>query len=217
MPLSPRARLCYDSPMPARWSKEKWRRVNIPRKMWHASSGMFMISVLIWNYPSKRMALEILFAAAVLLLIIDIVRFSSHEGRSFFKSFFGQLAGAKEEEGPNASFFYAISLLVAVLLYSPRIAMGSITSLAIGDPVAAIIGTMFGKRRIFGKSLEGALANALVSFGLIVIFVRSPFVAAVGAVTGALVEMIPIPKVDDNLSVPIAAGLAMTIAQSLVS
>lgn len=185
--------------------------------MWHASSGMFMISVLIWSYPSKRLALQILFAAAVILLVIDIVRFSSYEGKSLFRNCFGQLTGSKEEEGPNASFFYAVSLLVAVLLFNPRIAMGSITSLAIGDPVACIVGTMYGRRRVWGKSIEGAAANALVSFGLITIFVRSPLVAATGALAGAAVELIPIPKVDDNLSVPIVSGLAMTIVHSLIS
>lgn len=198
-------------------SKEAWKRVNLPRKLWHASSGMFMISVLIWNYPSKRMSLQILSVAALLTLIIDVVRFSSREGKSFFRNYFGQLAGTKEEDGPNASFFYAVSLLIAVLLFSPRIAMGAIASLAIGDPVAAIVGIMFGRHRVWGKSIEGAAANALVSFILINFFVRSPLVAASGAVSGAVVELLPIPKVDDNLSVPIVSGLVMTIVQSLIS
>jgi dolichol kinase len=178
---------------------------------------MLMISVLIWNYPSKRLCLQILSLAALLLLAIDIARFSSREGKSFFRTYFGQLAGSKEEEGPNASFFYAVSLLIAVLLFSPRIAMGAIASLAIGDPVAAIVGIMYGRHRIKGKSIEGAAANAVISFMLIILFVRSPIVAASGALAGAFVELMPIPKVDDNLSVPIVSGLAMTIAQSLIS
>lgn len=198
-------------------SKEAWKRVNLPRKLWHASSGMVMISILIWNYPSKSMALQILSVAAVLLLVIDIVRFSSREGKSFFQTYFGQLAGSKEEDGPNASFFYAVSLLIAVLLFSPRIAMGAIASLAIGDPIAAIVGIMFGRRRVWGKSFEGAAANAFVSFILINFLVQSPLVAASGAVAGAFVELLPIPKVDDNLSVPIVSGLVMTITQSLTA
>jgi dolichol kinase len=198
-------------------SKEAWRRVNVPRKIWHATGGLFVISVLLLTYPSKRLAFQITVVVGILMLIIDIVRFSSYEGRSLFQSYFGHLTGKKEEEGPNASFFYAVSILIALLLFSPRIAMGAIASLAIGDPVAAIVGIMYGRHRIKGKSIEGAAANAIVSFALIIFFVRSPIVAAAGALAGAIVELMPIPKVDDNLSVPIVSGLAMTIAQSLIS
>lgn len=197
-------------------SKEAWKRVNIPRKLWHASSGMFVILILILNYPSKSMAFQILAVVALLMLIIDIVRFSSHEGKSLFQNYFGHLTGKKEDEGPNASFFYAVSLLIALLLFSPRIAMGAIASLAIGDPIAAIVGIMFGRHRVRGKSFEGAAANAIVCFFLINFLVRSPIVAASGALSGAAVEMFPIPKVDDNLSVPIVSGLVMTIVQSLL-
>jgi dolichol kinase len=197
-------------------SREAWKRINPKRKLWHFSAGAFMVSVLIWNYPSKGVPLLILGAATVLLLVIDILRFGTPWGRQLFRVYFGQLAGSKEDEGPNASFFYAVSLLVAVLLFEPRIAMGAIISLAVGDPVAGIVGTFFGRIRVKGKAVEGAVANFAVSFILINLLVPSPWIALAGSAAGAAVELAYIPKVDDNLSVPIVSGLVMTIVSSLI-
>jgi diacylglycerol kinase (CTP) len=197
-------------------SKNAWKRINLPRKLWHASSGAFMVSVLIWNYPSKRLPLLILLGAVIVLFVIDVLRFGTSWGKELFKTFFGQLAGRKEDEGPNASFFYAVSLFIAVVLFEPRIAMGAIISLAIGDPVAGIIGTLFGRIRIKGKAVEGAVANFAVSFFLINVVVSSPWIALSGALAGSLVELLPIPKVDDNLSVPIVSGLAMTLVKAII-
>lgn len=197
-------------------SREIWKRINPKRKLWHFSAGAFMVSVLIWNYPSKRTSLLILGASVIVLLVIDILRFGTPWGRQLFRIFFGQLAGKKEDDGPNASFFYAVSLLVAVLLFEPRIAMGAIVSLAVGDPLAGIVGSLFGRIRVKGKAVEGAVVNLVVCFFLIDLLVPSPWIALAGAAAGAAVELAHIPKVDDNLSVPIASGLAMTIVSSLV-
>lgn len=197
-------------------SSEVWKRINLKRKLWHFSAGAFMISILIWNYPSKRIALLILGASSLVLLVIDILRFGTGWGRQLFRDIFGQIAGRKEEEGPNASFFYAISLFVTVLLFEPRIAMGAIISLAVGDPVAGIVGTILGRVRIKGKAIEGAVANLVASFFLINLLVPSPWIALAGATAGAIVELVHIPKVDDNLSVPIVSGLTMTIVQPLI-
>jgi len=197
-------------------SNEAWKRINLKRKLWHFSAGAFMVSVLIWNYPSKRLSLLILGGASVALLVIDILRFGTGWGRQLFRVYFRQLAGRKEDEGPNASFFYAVSLLIAVLLFEPRIAMGAIISLAVGDPVAGIVGTLFGRVRLKGKAVEGAVANLVASFILINLLVTSPWIALAGASAGAAVELAHIPKVDDNLSVPIVSGLAMTIVSSLI-
>ncbi len=197
-------------------SGEAWKRINPKRKLWHFSAGAFMVSVLIWNFPSKRTPLVILGAATIVLLVIDILRFGTPWGKQLFRVYFGQIAGRKEDEGPNASFFYSVSLLVAVLLFEPRIAMGAIISLAVGDPIAGIVGTLFGRLRLKGKAVEGAAANLAASFLLINLLVRSPWIAFAGAAAGAAVELLPIPKVDDNLSVPIVSGLAMTIVSSLV-
>ena len=72
--------------------------------------------------------------------------------------------------------------------------MGAIISLAVGDPVAGIVGTLFGRVRLKGKAVEGAVANLVASFILINLFVTSPWIALTGASAGAAVELAHIPK-----------------------
>ena len=186
-------------------------KINFYRKLWHLVSGLVIIAVLMLTYPSKVVVIIILAVFSAALLILDILRFASSRVDRFFWSYLGFLTTEKERRGPNTSFYYATSLLVCVLIYSPKITMGAIVCLAVGDPAAGISGRMIGKHRIRGKSIEGALVNFLICFGLIRILVPSLLVAAAGALAGALIELLPIPRLDDNITVPIFSGLVMTL------
>ena len=142
-------------------------------------------------------------------IVIDLVRYFSRRGKRLFWQHLGFLTSEKEKRGPTTSLFYAASLLLCVLIFPVYAAIGGVISLAAGDPIAAIVGRRYGKLRIGGKSIEGGLANAALAFCLIFIFVRPVHVAAAGALAGAIVEMFEIPWLDDNITVPLAAGGAM--------
>ncbi len=185
---------------------------NYHRKLWHFSSGAVVVAALVIFDPSKMWAILILAAGLALMITIDVVRFFSRRGKRLFWQHLGFLTSDKEKKGPTTSLFYAASLLVCVLIFPVYAAIGGVISLAAGDPMAAIVGRRYGKLRIGGKSIEGGLTNAIVAFCLIFIFVRSVHVAAAGAVVGAIVEMFDIPYLDDNITVPLAAGGAMVAA-----
>jgi dolichol kinase len=145
-----------------------------------------------------------------------VARYFSRRGRRLFWRHLGFLTSKKDTRGPTTSLYYAASLLLSVLVFPVYAAIGAVMSLAAGDPVAAIVGGRIGRLRIKGKSVEGAFANAAVTFLLILIFVRSYHVAAAGAVAGAIAEMLSIPYLDDNITVPLAAGGAMFAVARLV-
>jgi dolichol kinase len=183
--------------------------VNYRRKLWHFASGAVVVAALFLFEPSKLWAILILAAGLALMLVIDLARFFSRRGKKFFWKYLGFLTSEKEKRGPTTSLYYAASLLLCVIIFPTYAAIGGVISLAAGDPMAAIVGRRFGKLRIGGKSLEGMLVNMIVTFGLVYIFVRSVPVAAAGAVAGAVAEMLEIPYLDDNITVPLAAGGAM--------
>ena len=188
------------------------RHTNYPRKLWHFTSGAVVVAALVIFAPSKKAAILILAASLAIMIAIDIARYFSRRGKRLFWKHLGFLTSSKDTKGPTTSLFYAVSLLVCVLIFPVYAAIGGVISLAAGDPMAAIIGRRFGKLRIGGKSIEGGLTNAIVAFCLIFIFVRSVHVAAAGALVGAVVEMFDIPCLDDNITVPLAAGGAMVAA-----
>ena len=191
------------------------KHVNYFRKLWHLAGGAVVVGSLVLFAPSKRWAIVILAAALALMLAIDLVRYFSRRGKRLFWRHLGFLTSDKEKRGPTTSLYYAASLLLCVIIFPPFAAIGGVISLAAGDTVAAIVGRRYGRLRIGGKSIEGAMANAALTFALIMIFVRSYHVAASGALAGAVVEMLSIPWLDDNITVPLAAGGAMVAVAAL--
>jgi len=106
--------------------------------------------------------------------------------------------------------YFAIGIILALILYPSAIAYASICILAVGDSAAAIVGERFGHRRIVRrKTVEGFAAGLTAAF-LLASFLVSPFIALLGAVGAMIMELLDVP--DDNLTMPIVAGALMTIA-----
>jgi len=105
--------------------------------------------------------------------------------------------------------YFAIGIILALILYPSTIAYASICIGAIGDSAAAIVGRRLGHRRIVGrKTVEGFAAGLTAAFLLATLFV-SPFIALLGAVGAMIMELLDMP--DDNLTMPIVAGALMTV------
>ena len=106
--------------------------------------------------------------------------------------------------------YLAFGIILALALYPSTIAYSSICIGAIGDPVAALVGGRFGRRRIIRrKTVEGFTAGLAVSF-LVASLLVSPFIALLGAAGAMLMELLDAP--DDNLTMPIVAGALMMLA-----
>lgn len=114
-----------------------------------------------------------------------------------------------EERGLGAHVYFTCAAFVSILFYSQAIAIAAVLMLILGDGAAAIVGIKWGKTRLRERrTLGGSLALFLVAFlaGLLVV---SPKLALIGAIVAACVELLPL---NDNLSIPIFAGLAMSLA-----
>ena len=105
--------------------------------------------------------------------------------------------------------YLAVGIILALLLFPPKIADASIVIVAVGDPVAAYVGGKIGRRHIrANKTVEGSIAGLVASFLLAAIIVY-PLVALAGAAGAMLMELVDRP--DDNLTMPIAAGALMLL------
>jgi uncharacterized protein (TIGR00297 family) len=131
---------------------------------------------------------------------------------------------------PIGILLYPLAVLGLVLVFPYRldIVAAAWGVLAAGDGFATLVGRPFGRTRLPwnpDKSVEGTVA--FIVFGsaagvLLALWVRTPGSVAfattapiVAAIIAALVETIPV-RLDDNISVPFAAGLTLWFA-SLVS
>ncbi len=118
-------------------------------------------------------------------------------------------------EFATAPIFFALGIVLSLLLFPTPINYASIAIVSLGDSIASIVGKYFGKTSIpfnKGKNLEGSSAGFLFAF-LGATFFLNPMLAFVGAFIGMLVESLPLP-INDNLSIPLATGVLLILLSS---
>ncbi len=183
------------------------------RKLIHISSIFIPLSYKYLFGFNRKLFVIILFGITLLSIIIDFMRLEHHSVKKLFLKYFGNLLRHHEIENFTAATFLMLSALLSIAVFPPEIAFISLVFLAIGDTSAALIGTNFGKRKLFGtkKSLEGSLACFLSCMAMVMIFNIDPFIGFVGAVAATIAEFSHI-SLDDNIKIPIISGLIMSIA-----
>ena len=118
-------------------------------------------------------------------------------------------------EGVDAALRWIMALLVAV----------GVLVLGLADPAAALVGRRFGRTKLVnGRSLEGSTAFVVTAALAGLVLVRLYFpelgwgaalaLAMGGAVPGALTELYS-QRLDDNLTIPVAAGACAWLVASL--
>lgn len=164
----------------------------------------------------QKIAILVLSVLALISLIIELLR---TENRSFGKNFdktLGKLMRVHEKDNISGATYLLISSIICISFFSYEIAFVCLGFLAIGDTMAAIIGKTLGSRRIVGtnKSLEGSLACFISTF-IFALFFLNPLLALAGSFTATLAES-AMPRIDDNIKIPIISGLTMSFASIFV-
>ena len=147
-------------------------------------------------------------------IVLEISRRRSRRVNDWFTSRFSVLLKESESSQTLGSTYLLVATLLAFLLFDRDVAVLALLFLAVGDPLAALVGQRYGRARIRKKSVEGSLAfmagAALVGWLLIAGGLDiSLWVVMSGAAVAALVELLSLPP-DDNITVPLVAGAVMT-------
>lgn len=156
-------------------------------------------------------------AVTFVFLALELVRLKAPAVNSWFFSFFKPLLREKEVSRPTGASYLLVASLIAFLIFQRDIAVLALSFLAVGDPLAAIVGQRMGKRKLLSKTLEGDLACFISCIAIGSVFyytglgIPLPTILA-GIVMATIVEAMPLP-VNDNLAIPLLAGLVMTIMQ----
>jgi dolichol kinase len=161
----------------------------------------------------KATALYIMVPIACLMVAIDVARLRN---RGFWRNVAGPLAGrmvrGHEVAGDfTGATYILISACLTIGLYEKHIAIAALAFIVVGDTFAALIGRKLGRHWFGRKSVEGSLGCLL---GTVIVAVLAPGLTLAVALTGAVVATITealSAGIDDNISVPIVSGLAMTL------
>lgn len=209
----------------AKWEVLRQRR-EIPhdiRRLYHLIMGLVSFAIYAW-WLDRSSALWTLAAVGVPLLAFDIVRLRSARVRNLALKHLAPLMRRNELLNLSGNSYFILGLFVILGCFSKNIALLSVLFLAIGDPVASFFGTRYGSWRLpGGKSVQGCLANAVVSalaagaFGvgyLDLAWADAVVLAVVGGTVSMVAEWVPSP-VDDNLTIPVLSALQLHALQSL--
>lgn len=192
---------------------DKEEKLELKRQAFHLLFGIILVIL----YKTKVLTINSLF---IIFLIGFITSFISLRCRvpviSWFLKNFEREEDLKCHPGKGILMYVAGALLV-LLLFEENTALAAIMVLAAGDSVSHIFGKHFGKYRFkTSKHLEGTVAGIFFASLAASMFV-DPVKAFIGSTVAMATEAIElkIGKVifDDNLAIPVIAGLAIYLAQ----
>jgi dolichol kinase len=156
------------------------------------------------------MMLVILGSLASLLLLLDYSRLKNKALNERIFKVFSSVLKEKEKTSISSTTVFFLVMFSAVLLFSKPTALISLCFLIFPDIASALVGSIWGKRRIVrGKTLEGSFAFFVTCIIIGIIFRGLGFnfnwiAIFASAFLASMVELIP--YIDDNISVPLVAG-----------
>jgi dolichol kinase len=187
------------------------------RRLIHLANGV-AIATAYALLLTRDQVVHLFGIVACVVYILDRVRIHYPEliarvprvNRSFFR--------AEEQVREGAMTPYVIAILLTILTFPKPVTLIAIYTLAIADPLSAVVGIRFGKHRLVGrKSLEGSLAFLVATFAVSAAVLAwstdaTPVPLATRleasfliAAIGMLVEALPV-RIDDNLTIPLGVA-----------
>jgi dolichol kinase len=192
--------------------------LEIRRKIVHAS-GILTIFLILWL--GKWNAAWVILLIALTVLLLGEYRKNKNKYKIVKSEKLDEFEEAvekvfKDHERPNTLPFkgateFLMGCFFATVLFEPTIAIAAISVLSLADALSTLIGSYYGKHKLHinrNKTYEGSSAFLITSF-LVLLFFVNPFKAFIVAVFATFAEMLP--KIDDNLVIPITVGIIMTI------
>jgi dolichol kinase len=189
------------------------------RKSIHLSS--LWIPILYWQY-NKIMMLSILVVLTFIYILLDYNKLKISFIKNIFAKF-NMILREKEQKGnlTGASYMLVASCLT-ILFFDKDSAIISLLILIIADTNAAIFGKMIKSKKICGnKTLVGSIAFFITTIIIICFYSFSIsyisfYYAVITAAILTYVELKSIVwKIDDNFSIPIIAGILLTLVNMI--
>jgi dolichol kinase len=159
-------------------------------------------------------------AATALVLMLDVIRSHAASPRNIISDVFSPFLRASESKTLSGASYLFIGSWAVALLFPRYIAVSAILFVSWGDPLAAIFSSLKGKIRVWGKFIEGDIACLVTCLVLAVVLAQftgfPPLtVLIIGAAVASLFQTLP-AWINDNISIPLASAVAMTIAAAFL-
>lgn len=184
--------------------------LHLARKVWHFV-GVIMIAVIFHNL-SRTLALQVITFFTTLALSVDVGRRHWERLNDFVIMAFKPFMREREVKGLSGLTSLLLGTMIIIFLFPKEIVSLTLLLQAAADPTASYIGVLYGRDKLIrGKSLQGTFAAFFVCtlisglFYLVnqVMNERLFIVALLSGMVGAISELLPIKRWDDNLTFPV--------------
>jgi diacylglycerol kinase (CTP) len=191
--------------------------LQLGRRLFHLLNGVAVATAYALLFTHEEVV-QIFGAIACTVYVVDRVRIAYPEAVARHAPWVNHtLVRAEEQVREAAMTPFAIAVLLTILAVPKLAALVGIYTLAIADPLAAVVGIRLGRRRIaHNRTLEGSLAFFVAAVGIAALVLHwgsdasLPTIAGASAAIGmaaAGCELLPL-RIDDNLTIPIVVGFA---------
>ena len=196
--------------------------LHLARKVWHMGIGILIV-VLYLAGISRTHGVMMLGSVLGLSLFMETARLRNPALNAKIIRFWGPIMRTCETDRYSGVPYYLAASLLAIAIFPQPIAALSILYLAIGDPIASLVGILHGHRGVrFAngkKSLIGTAAGVAACMAVTVAYLSQMRVEGsellimtlVGGVAGGAAELLPL-EVDDNFSIPVVSGFVLWFA-----
>ena len=191
--------------------------MHLPRKIWHICGVSTM--ALIYSYFGKQTCIHILVPLVLIWVPLDVLRQKSRRLNVIVLKTFGWVMRKNEYQSVSGMSYLFVGGLV-LTFFPPHIVILSLLFLAFADPLASYFGIRFGKDRIVrNKTLQGTMAafvvcciiSAIYYYQNNIMIERLFIVSPLSGMIGAVSELIPVGKIDDNFTFPVLCALFLSI------
>jgi len=171
---------------------------------------LILLVIILYSFilkiSGKTYANIFLVCLLALFLIFEFMRLDLGVRIPFFDLFIR----TKEQDRMYGAIYFLCGAVISFSVFAYPIALTALLMTAFGDLTASLVGHKWGKTKLFRqKTYEGSIAGFIVNLmvGVIVLFSYGTFhIALIMAIVATIVEVLS-HHVDDNLAIPVIAGL----------
>jgi len=197
----------------------------LPRRLWHIFGGLSLL--IAGLLVPENIFLPALVSITIVFLLFELIRLKFLWLNRRFLTCFRALLREREASTLTASAYFLIGASIVFILCDKSIAALALTFVAVGDPIAGMIGELwvghtqslrFPGLKVKRKSLRASAVCFVVcvAAGAILASVTHVdlWLMVVGAVCATIVEFLSLP-LNDNLTSPLVSAGVMSLVKLL--
>ncbi|KAG7394383.1 hypothetical protein PHYBOEH_005259 [Phytophthora boehmeriae] len=208
--------------------------LHLQRKLQHLGTGAMIYAAS--RYFGAAFGSSVLLVFALFFYMLHELRGRSKAVNSAYLACFRSIMRQYEvtRAALPGAYYFLLGSGFSLMLFPPRVARLAILHMSVGDPAAALFGTLFGRHKLVNligkvggnKSLEGSIGcfcvAAIATFAVLMVERDFYFdgsadgnTAAIALAAGfgaAMAELLDVAGWDDNLTLPILSGVFLQLS-----